>query len=313
MRPFRFLGEAAQVTDAKTFVESARRAESNGYSVLVFPDHLLEILAPLPAMTAAAAATTNLRVGTFVFNNDLRHPAVLAQDLATLDLLSDGRLEIGIGAGWNEPEYRQIGLPFDPVGTRVERLEEALKVLKGMFGDGHFSFSGKHYTIRDRDGQPKPVQKPHPPIMIGGGGRRVLSLAGREADIVSLAPRIGKNVRGDATSITVAATAQKIQWIREAAGDRFPDIELNVYPSMSRAAVTDDARGEIAKLQQRLREREAGDISDDELLASPHIFIGSIDSLTEKFQRLREELGISSFMVGDIDTLAPVVERLAGT
>lgn len=312
MRPFRFLAEAAEITDAKTFVDSAHRAESLGYSVLVFPDHLLHVLATIPAMTAAAAVTTTLRVGTFVFNNDLRHPAVLAHDLATLDVLSGGRLEIGIGAGWNKPEYDQIALQFDLVPIRVERLDESVRILKGMFGEGPFSFTGKHYTIRERDGQPKPVQKPHPPFMIGGGGRRVLSLAGREANIVSLAPRIGRNMRGDASSITVAATAEKIRWIREAAGDRFPDIELNVYPSMSQVVITNDIHGEIAKVQQRLREREAGDISEDELIESPHVFIGSIDSLTEKFQRLREQLGISSFMVGGIDELAPVVERLAG-
>jgi probable F420-dependent oxidoreductase len=313
MRPFRFLGEAAEITDAKTFVERARRAESIGYSVLVFPDHLLDILAVIPAMTAAAAVTTTLRVGTFVFNNDLRHPAVLAHDLATLDVLSGGRLEIGIGAGWNQPEYDQIGLTFDPVPTRVERLAEAVKVLKGMFGDAPFSFAGKHYTITERDGQPKPAQKPHPPLMIGGGGRRVLSLAGREANIVSLAPRIGKNVRGDPSSITVAATAEKTEWVREAAGDRFGDIELNVYPSMSDVIVTDHARAEVRKVADRLRERSGQDVAEDDLLESPHIFIGSIDSLTEKFQRLREELGISSFMLGGIDELAPVVERLAGT
>jgi probable F420-dependent oxidoreductase len=313
MRPFRFLADAAEITDARTFVERARRAESLGYSVLVFPDHLLDILAVVPAMTAAAMATTTLRVGTFVFNNDLRHPAVLAHDLATLDVLSGGRLEIGIGAGWNKPEYDQIGLAFDPVPTRVERLEEAVTVLKGMFGHGPFSFSGNHYTITERDGQPKPVQKPHPPFMIGGGGRRTLTLAGREANIVSLAPRIGKGIRGDPSSITLAATAEKIEWVREAAGDRFGNIELNVYPSMSDVIVTDDARAEIRKLVDRLRERSGQDVDENDLLESPHIFIGSIDTLIEKFQRLREQLGISSFMLGGIDELAPVVERLAGT
>ncbi len=313
MRPFRFLGEAAELTDAQTFTERARRAESLGYSVLVFPDHLLDILATIPAMTAAAAVTTTLRVGTFVFNNDLRHPGVLAHDLATLDVLSDGRLEIGIGAGWNKREYDEIGLSFDPVGTRVSRLAEAVTVLKGMFGDGPFSFEGQHYTIRNRDGQPKPKQTPHPPLMIGGGGRRVLSLAGREADIVSLAPRIGKDGRGDPSSITVAATADKISWVREAAGDRFGDIELNVYPSMSEVIVTDHTRDEIRKLADGIGRRTGREIDENDLLESPHVFVGSVDGLTEKFQRLREELGISSFMVGGIDELAPVVERLRGT
>jgi probable F420-dependent oxidoreductase len=313
VRPFRFLADAVGVVDGNALAEKARRAESIGYDVLVLSDHLLEQLAPIPAMATIAAATNKLRIGTFVFNNDLRHPAVLAHDLATLDVLSGGRLEIGIGAGWNKPEYDEIGLRFDPVATRVGRLEEAIAVLKGLFGDGPFSFAGKHYTITARDGQPKPVQQPHPPLMIGGGGRRVLSLAGREANIVSLAPRIGKDGRGDPTSITLAATAEKVDWLRDAAGDRFGDLELNIYPSMSEVIVTDHSRQEVAKVRDRLRERTGQDISEDELLESPHVFIGSIEGLVEKFRMLRERLGISSLMLGDIDELAPVVERLAGT
>ena len=312
-RPFRFLAEAVEVSDGNTFAEKASRAESLGYSAIVFPDHLLEQLAVVPAMTAAAAATTTLRVGTFVLNNDLRHPAVLAQDLATIDVLSGGRLEIGIGAGWNKPEYDEIGMAFDPVGTRVSRLEEAVKVLKGLFGAEPFSFDGDYYTIRNRDGQPKPVQKPHPPLMIGGGGRRVLGLAGREANIVSLAPRIQKDGRGDATSITFAATAEKIGWVREAAGDRFGDIELNIYPSMSDVIVTDHVRDEIRTATDRIRKRSGQDVSEDDLRDSPHVFIGSIDGLVEKFVALRERLGISSILLGGIDELAPVVARLAGT
>jgi probable F420-dependent oxidoreductase len=313
VRPFRFLADAVGVVDGKTLAEKARRAESIGYDVVVMTDHLLEQLAPIPAMATIAAATDKLRIGTFVFNNDLRHPAVLAQDLATLDVLSGGRLEIGIGAGWNRPEYDEIGLPFESGGTRVERLAESIAVLKGLFGDKPFSFAGKHYTIRKRDGQPKPVQKPHPPLMIGGGGRRVLTLAGREANIVSLAPRLGKEGRGDPASLTLAATEEKIGWVREAAGDRFGELELNVYPSGSPVVVTDHARQEVAKVRDTLRERTGQDISEDELLESPHVFIGSIEGLVEKFRMLRERLGISSLMLGEIDELAPVVERLAGT
>jgi probable F420-dependent oxidoreductase len=313
MRPFRFLAEAVEVVDGKTLAEKARRAESIGYSVVVLTDHLHEQLAPIPGMATVAAATDRLRIGTFVLNNDLRHPAVLAQDLATLDVLSGGRLEIGIGAGWNRPEYDAMGLPFEPVATRVGRLEESIAVLKGLFGDGPFSFAGSHYTITAMDGLPRPVQKPHPPLMIGGGGRRVLALAAREANTVSLAPRLGKDGRGDPSSLTLAATVEKIGWLREAAGERFDDLELNAYPSGSSVVVTDHARREVAKARDRLRERTGRDISEDELLESPHVFIGSIDGLVEKFRELRERLGISSFMLGEIDELAPVVERLAGT
>ncbi|HEX2221068.1 MAG TPA: LLM class flavin-dependent oxidoreductase, partial [Candidatus Limnocylindria bacterium] len=238
---------------------------------------------------------------------------VLAQDLATLDVLSGGRLEIGIGAGWNRPEYDAIGLGFDPVGTRVARLEEGIAVLKGCFGDGPFSFDGRFHTIVGHDGWPKPVQRPHPPLLVGGGGRRLLSLAAREADVVGLAPRILPGGRGDPRSITVAATEEKVAWVREAAGDRYDRLELNVYPSMSPIVITDHARPEASKLAARLAERSGVEIDVDELLASPHIFIGSVAGLVEKFRELRERLGISSIMVGEVGELDPVVERLAGT
>lgn len=313
MGPFRFLAEAVEVADGRRLAETARRAESLGYAGLVFTDHLLDQLAPIPAMATVAAATERLRVGTFVLNNDLRHPAVLAQDLATVDVLSGGRLDIGIGAGWNEPEYQAIGVPFEPVGTRVARLTEAVAVLKGAFGGEPFTLRGEHYAVHGLEGRPVPVQRPNPPFLIGGGGRRILSLAGREADVVGLAPRILPSGRSDPRSLTVAATAEKIAWVREAAGKRFDSLELNVYPSVSRIIVTDHARREAASLAGKLRARTGIDISEDELLESPHIFIASVDGFVAKFRELRERLGISSFMVGNVDELVPVVERLAGT
>ena len=286
-------------------------------ALLVIPDHLIEQLAPIPTMATIAAATERLRIGTFVLNNDLRHPAVVAQDLATVDLLSGGRLEIGVGGGWRRPEYDAIGLPFDPVGTRVSRLEEGIAVLKGCFGDGPFSFRGEHYTITDHDGQPKPVQRPHPPLFVGGGGRRTLTLAAREADIVGLAPRLipgdQRDPRADPRSITVAATAEKIGWVREAAGDRFDQLEFNVYPTVAPISVTDHARAMAREAIDRIRARTGVEVAADELLDSPHIFIGTIDALADKLIGLRERFGISSFMLGEIDELAPLVERLAGT
>ena len=312
MRPFHFLAEAREIVDGRELAARARRAESIGFYELVIPDHLIEQLAPIPAMATIAAATERLRVAAFVFNNDLRHPAVLAQDLASLDVLSGGRLDVAIGAGWNRPEYEAIGLPFDPVGRRQARLAEAVTVLKGAFADGPFSFAGDFYTITDLEGQPKPVQRPHPPFLIGGGGRRTLELAAREAQIVGLAPRILPGGRSDPRSITIAATEEKIAWVRAAAGDRFADLEFNVYPSMSEVSVTDHARAEVRDLAGRLRARSGVEISEDELLESPHIFIGSIDGLAEKLLMLRERLGVSSIMVGEVDPLAPLVERLAG-
>ena len=313
MRPFTFIADALDAEDAQTLTQRARHAESIGVTTFAVPDHLVPMPAPIPYLSTVAAVTERLRLTAFVHNNDLRHPAVLAKDLATLDRYSGGRLDVAIGAGWNKPEYDAIGLPFDPVGTRVARLAEAVTVLKGCFGDGPFSFDGEHYTITEYDAYPKPVQKPHPPIFIGGGGRRTLTLAGREANIVGLAPRILGEQRADPHSITWAATEEKLAWVREAAGERFGELEFNVYPSQWPITLTDDLHGEARKVIDRMRDRTGIELSEDEVIASPHIFIGSIERFVEKFQELRARLGISSFMVGSLDELGPVVERLAGT
>ena len=312
MRPFTFLVDDSTATNATELGERARHAEALGATTFVIPDHLVPMMAPIPYLATVAAATERIRISAFVHNNDLRHPVILAKDLATLDILSGGRLDVGIGAGWNKPEYDAIGLPFDPVGVRVGRLTEAVAVLKGCFGEEAFSFAGEHYTITDYDGQPKPIQQPHPPIFIGGGGRRILTLAGREANIVGLAPRILSEQRSDPRSVTWAATEEKLAWIREAAGDRFDGLTFNVYPSGWPITVTDDLRGEARKVIDRMKERTGIDLTVDEIIASPHIFIGSIERFVEKFEELRDRLGISSFMVGSLDELGPVVERLAG-
>ena len=198
-------------------------------------------------MATIAAASDHLRFAGFVLNNDLRHPAVLAQDLASLDVLSDGRLDVAIGAGWNRPEYEAIGLPFDRTPIRQARLAEAIAVLKGCFADGPFSFAGEHYTITDHDGHPKPIQRPHPPFLIGGGGRTTLSLAGREAQIVGLAPRILPGGAGDPASVTVEATAEKIRWAREAVAAFVKTgntAELREYPGVGHS-ITDAIRTDV--------------------------------------------------------------------
>ncbi|HZC31973.1 MAG TPA: TIGR03621 family F420-dependent LLM class oxidoreductase [Candidatus Bathyarchaeia archaeon] len=313
MRPFRFLADAFDASSARELGERARAAEAMGVAAFVLPDHLVPQLAPIPYLATIAALTERLRISAFVHNNDLRHPAVLAQELATLDVLSGGRLDVAIGAGWNEPEYRAIGLPFDPIRVRQARLAEAIAVLKGCFGEGAFSFAGKHYTITDYDAYPKPIQQPHPPIFIGGGGRATLTLAGREANIVGLAPRILSRQRPDPRSITWAATEEKIGWVREAAGARFDDLEFNVYPTQWPIVVTDDLRGEARRFIESMTERTGIELTEQEVIDSPHVYIGSIDRFVEKFSELRERLGINSFLVGGLDELGPVVERLAGT
>ena len=163
-------------------------------------------------------ATERLRLCPLVFNNDLRHPAVLAQELATIDVLSEGRLVVGIGAGWNEPEYRSIGLPFDPPAVRISRMLEAVTILRGLFGDGPTSFDGRFYTIAELDGQPKPVQRPHPPFLIGGTRERMLRIAAREADIVGMDLRQDRESLGDAFP---AAWTSGSGWVRDEAGSRF--------------------------------------------------------------------------------------------
>jgi probable F420-dependent oxidoreductase len=264
-------------------------------------------------LTAVAMATDRIRLCPLVFNNDLRYPAVLAQELASLDIISGARLEIGIGAGWNEREYRAAGIEYDRPGIRIERLTEAIAILRGLFADGPFSHTGRFYTITELDGQPKPVQRPHPPFLIGGGGRRTLELAGREAQIVGLAPRILPGIKADPRSITVDGTAEKIEWVRDVAGDRFDEIVFNVYPSQAPVTVTRNARSVARKAADVIRKLSGLDITEDEVLESPHVFIGSIAGLAEKLIGLRERLGISSFMVGGMGPLDPLVERLAGT
>ena len=313
MRPFRFLADVHEIIPGSELAARARRAEQMGYHALVLPDHLLGQLSPVAAMATVAAVTSTMRVSAFVLNNDLRHPAVLAQDLASIDVLSDGRLDVAIGGGWNKPEYDAIGIPFDRTPVRQSRLAESITVLKGLFSGEPFSFAGEYYTITDYAAQPAPVQRPHPPFFIGGGGRRTLSLAGREADIVGLAPRILANGRIDAASITLAAAREKIEWVREAAGDRFDSLEFNIYPSTWPVTVTDDLHSEARRVIDALRSRTGVELTEEEVIDSPHLFIGSIDRLVEKFLQLREELGISSVLLGDLGELTPVLERLVGS
>jgi probable F420-dependent oxidoreductase len=313
MRPFRFLADIHEIVPGAELAARARRAEQMGYHALVLPDHLLAQVSPVVAMATVAAATSTLRVSAFVLNNDLRHPAVLAQDIASIDVLSGGRVDVAIGAGWNKPEYDAIGIAFDPAPVRQARLAESITVLKGLFSGSPFSFAGEHYTITDYTAAPVPVQRPHPPFFIGGGGRRTLTLAGREADIVGLAPRILANSRVDAASLTLAAAREKIGWVREAAGARFESLEFNIYPSTWPVTITGDLRAEARRVIDSLRSRTGVELTEDEVIDSPHLFIGSVDRLVEKFLQLREELGISSIMLGEIDELAPVLDRLAGS
>ncbi|HWG24034.1 TIGR03621 family F420-dependent LLM class oxidoreductase [Actinospica sp.] len=311
MRPFRFLASLNVNSRFAELASVAREAEAVGCSVFVLPDHLVGYASLLP-LAVVAAATERLRVGTFVLNVNLRHPAVLAQELASLDALSGGRLEIGLGAGWNKAEHDAIGIPFDTPGARLGRLTEAIAILKGCFADGPFSFSGEHYTVTDHVGAPEPVQRPHPPLLLGGGGKRLLTLAAREAQIISLGTRSTADNGLDPRSMTAAATAEKIGWIREAAGDRFDDLELNTLPVGGPVVITNTPLAEARRRADQIRSRTGVELTAEEILDSPHVFIGSINDLTRKCVELRQRFGISSFVALDLDALAPVVEELAG-
>jgi probable F420-dependent oxidoreductase len=309
LRPFRFAAQVSGATSAAAWADAARKAEDLGYSTLTMPDHFGEQLAPVPALMAAAAATTILRIGTLVFCNDYRHPLVLAKEAATLDLLSDGRLELGLGAGWMRSDYETSGIVYDPPSVRVDRFEEAVSVVKGLFAEGPFSFSGRHYSITAHDGAPAPVQRPHPPIIIGGGGRRVLSIAGREADIVSVNPDLRSGEAGPevAPNATPDATTRKLSWVREAAGDRFDDIELNVLIGF--CLISDDA----ASVGEAMA--PAFGVTAEDALHAPICLVGTVDAMVEELQRRREEWGFSyiGFESASWETMAPVVSRLAGT
>jgi probable F420-dependent oxidoreductase len=313
VRPFRFMIGSRDAVDARTLAERARWAEGIGCSHVCVHDHLAPQHAPIPLLTAVAMSTERLRLCPLVFNNDLRHPAVLAQELASLDILSGGRTEVGIGAGWNGPEYRGAGLTFDPPGTRINRLIEAIAILRGLFADGPFSYSGRYYTIDAMDGQPKPVQRPHPPFLIGGTRERVLRLAAREADIVGL------DLRQDAALISDAfetRTDVRVGWIRDEAGDRVGRLDLSVLRLIGDITVTREPLKAAAEVARQLTDRTGVTISSQDVLESPYSLIGTVGDLVDKLVRTRQRWGINSFLVGWFDEprlhdLAPVLEQLA--
>jgi probable F420-dependent oxidoreductase len=279
-----------------------------GYSTLYLPDHFGDQAGPIAGLMAAADATTRLRVGSLVFDNDYRHPVVLAKEAATLDLLSDGRFDFGIGAGWMISDYEQSGIPYDSAGIRIERMAEAVTIFKKFFAGGEFSFEGKHYKIHRLVGTPLPVQKPHPPFVIGGGGRKMLELAAREADTINVNfdLREGKPGRDTAKTGLASLTDEKVRWIRAAAGERFEKIELGVW--ILNASVTDDRDIVAHAFAPRTG------IKPSDLLEIPHFMLGTIDQIVEDLEQRRERYGISHVVVpGDAaDDLAPVVERLSG-
>jgi len=306
--PFRFGVQASKTNTRDLWVDLAHRCEDKGYSCLTMPDHFDDQLAPVPALMTAANVTTTLRIGALVWDNDYKHPAVLAKELATMDVLSDGRLELGIGAGWMISDYEQMGIPYDAAKVRIDRFVEGLKVIKGAMAEGPFSFSGDHYTITDYNGTPKPIQAPCPPILIGGGGKRVLSIAAREADIVGINATMSAGVVGLHTFSTMTAEVvdEKVAIVREAAGARFNDIELNVRAFL--VNITDDAKQAASGIASMLG------VEQQMVEESPFALVGPTSKLIEDLLERRERWGFSYVIVGadDVDSFAPVVAALNG-
>jgi probable F420-dependent oxidoreductase len=308
MRPFRFgvsMWSAASLDEWKT---KARKAEDLGFTTMLVPDHLAPIFPPLVPLITAAEATATLRVGTLVLNNDFRHPVLAAREAATVDLLSGGRLELGLGAGHMKPEYDEAGLPFDPPAVRIERLGEAVTVIKGLLRGDAVSFAGRHYRMNGHTIHLLPAQRPHPPILVGGNSRGTLTIAGQQADIASLTG-FGHTREGSVvlSGFTAAATETRLGWVR-AAGDRFGEIEINAL--VQRVEVTDDRRGAAEALAATFT-----GLSPEDVLDSPYLLIGTTEQIADDLRRRRDRLGISYYVVFEpaMEALAPVVARLAGT
>lgn len=269
------------------------------------PDHFGARLALAPALVLAAESTSRLRVGSLVYDNDFRHPALLAQEAASIDLLTDGRFEFGLGAGWLKSEYDAAGIPFDDGGTRVERMTEALQIIKALFNGTPLSFTGRFYQLTELTGSPKPKQQPHPPIVIGGGGRRLLTLAAREADVISIMPRSRRDGSGlEDADASAEAFERKVAWVRDGAGDRISAIELN---TLVQAVLISDHPLDMAKPLAKEYGMEA-----EHVLESPLLLIGSVDQIAETLERRRERFGLSYITVfeKDLESLAKVIARL---
>ena len=307
-RPFRFGVQASGSLTGTAWMELARRVEGNGYSTLTMPDHFDDQLAPVPALTAAAAVTDTLRVGALVWDNDYKHPLVLAKELATMDVLSNGRVEIGLGAGWMIADYEQSGMPYDRAGVRIDRFVEGLAVIRGLMGPDPFSYDGEHYRITNHNGTPKPVQGPCPPILIGGGGKRVLSIAAREADIIGINATMSAGVIGPQAfdTMTAAAVDEKVAIVREAGAHRFDDIEMNIRAFL--VNIADDSRAAAEAIGSMIG------VAPELVESTPFALVGPTSKIVDDLLERRERWDFSYVIVGmnDVESFAPVVAALNG-
>jgi probable F420-dependent oxidoreductase len=307
-RALRFSTQAGAAKSGTEWMDRARRLEAFGYSALLIPDHVIgtQLWSVFPALTAAAVATTKLRVGTLVIANDFRNPLLLAREFATLDLVSDGRAEIGLGAGWATRDYESLGIRYDRGRVRVERLAEAVRVMKRLFTEDKVTHEGTHYGLKEAQIAPGAVQRPHPPIQIAGGGREILSLAGREADIVGIVPMFsGEGRIREQHEVTAAASAEKVAIVRQAAGERFSEIELSMFLDVT---LTDDPEATVRDLAKQL------DRPADQITESAYRVIGNVDDVRRRVLEMRQ-LGFTYFCLRgpNVEDLGPLVGEMAGT
>ncbi len=297
-------GTIVQSWSRNTWIDKAHLVEDLGYTTFLVPEHMGCDVVPVAALMAVAD-TTSLRIGSHVFNCDLKHPALIARDAAMLDILSDGRFELGLGCGAMIDNYTQTGIPFDSPGVRLSRFEEALYIIKRFFTEEEVTFEGQFYHVTKLKGHPKPIQKSHPPIYIGGGGKRVLSLAAREANHVGIAAR-STSTGLDWANATHEPTLEKIEWIREAAGERFDQLEIGTSILV---VVPTDHREQVAQ-------KMAGNfgLTPQQLLSCVGVLIGTVDQMVENILKWRELYGLSDIAVaeGGIEAFAPVVAQLTG-
>ena len=306
MRPFRFAVQCSRTPTMEAWRNLARRCEDLGYSCLYIPDHFADQFGPLVALTVAAEATSTLRVGSLVFDNDYRHPVVLAKEIATLDLASSGRVEFGLGAGWMTADYDASGIPLDPPAVRVERMLEGLTIMRDLWSREKVTFSGAHYEVNGAQGLPRPGAVP--PIVIGGGSRRILSIAAREADIVGVNPDLRSGgVGSDVISgVLPERWDERVRWVREAAGDRLDRLELQVLTFLV----------EVGTPRREALDRAASmfGLAPEVLADVPLGIAGTVDEICEQLHQRRERWGFSYIVIheGEMDAFAPVVQRLTG-
>jgi probable F420-dependent oxidoreductase len=309
MVPFRFAVQVSNAATAEDWRALARKIESLGYDTLYVPDHLDDQWAPMIALTAAADATTTLTVGSLVLDNDFRHPVLVAREAATLDIVSDGRFELGLGAGWMRTDYDQSGLPFDAPSVRIDRLEESLQIMNDLWRTGSSTFKGTHYQVDGALGSPTPVTKPRPTIVIGGGSKRILTLAAQEAEIVSIVPSLAAGIIGPEVAAEAVADKyhQRVAWVREAAGDRLDQLELQCWTMF--VQVVDNAVEVMESVAP------AFGFTAEQMAAIPAALVGTTEEITEILLQRRESFGFSYIVVheAEMEALAPVVATLAGT